>query len=128
MEQEIIDDHLNLNAATRVEPALIANDVKDIILRMLEKNPAARYQTIHELREELVVLLGYDKKEQVEVPNLFFDFAELCMVGKNTREKKRGNAGRAPAGGEQPRARRGGAARRPRQGASATPARRPPRR
>jgi tetratricopeptide (TPR) repeat protein len=87
IEKEIVDDHLNLNAATRVEPALMANEVKDIILRMLEKNPTARYQTVHELKEELIVLLGYDKKEQVEIPNLFFDFAELSMVGKNTREK-----------------------------------------
>jgi serine/threonine protein kinase/tetratricopeptide (TPR) repeat protein len=87
IEQELIDDHLHLNAATRIEPALIANDVKDVLLRMLEKNPSARYQTVQELKDELTVLLGYDKKEQVEVPNLFFDFAELSLVGKNTREK-----------------------------------------
>ena len=87
VEQELIDDHLHLNAATRIEPALIANDVKDVLLRMLEKNPTARYQTVQELKDELTVLLGYDKKAQVEVPNLFFDFSELSLVGKNTREK-----------------------------------------
>jgi serine/threonine protein kinase/Flp pilus assembly protein TadD len=87
IEQEIIDDHLRLSAATRVESAMISPEAKDIILRLQEKNPAARYQKASELREELIVLLGYDKKEQVEVPNLFFDFAELNMVGKNAREK-----------------------------------------
>lgn len=87
VEEEIIADHLTQNAATRVEPALMANEVKDIILRLLEKNPAVRYQTVKDLMDELTVLLGYDKKEQVEVPNLLFDFAELSMVGKNTREK-----------------------------------------
>jgi len=87
IEQEIIQDHLSVAAATRVEPALISPEAKEIILRMLEKNPAARYQRVADLREELTVLLGYDKKEQVEIPNLFFDFAELNMVGKNAREK-----------------------------------------
>jgi serine/threonine protein kinase/tetratricopeptide (TPR) repeat protein len=87
IEQEIRDDHLNVPAATRVEPALISSEVKDILLRMLEKQPLARYQTVTELREDLSRLLGYDKKEQVEVPNLFFDFAELSMIGKNAREK-----------------------------------------
>jgi serine/threonine protein kinase len=87
VEQEIIEEHLHLNAASRVEPALITNEVKDIILRLLEKNPAARYKGVAELIEDLTRLLGYDKKEQVEIPNLLFDFAELSMVGKNTREK-----------------------------------------
>lgn len=87
IEQELIDDHLHLAAATRVEPALISHEVKDIILRMLEKNPSVRYPKVSELRDELTVLLGYDKKEQVEIPHLYFDFAELSMVGKNAREK-----------------------------------------
>jgi serine/threonine protein kinase/Tfp pilus assembly protein PilF len=87
IEDEIKHDHLYLAAATRVEPALLSHEVKDIILRLLEKNPAARYQTVAELKDDLTVLLGYDKKAQVEVPNLFFDFAELSMIGKNAREK-----------------------------------------
>ena len=87
IEQEIREDHMHVPAATRVEPALISSEVKDILLRMLEKQPLARYQTIAELRDDLSRLLGYDKKEQVEVPNLFFDFAELSMIGKNAREK-----------------------------------------
>jgi serine/threonine protein kinase/tetratricopeptide (TPR) repeat protein len=87
IEQELIDEHLHLAAGARVESALIQPNVKDIILRMLEKNPALRYQTVQELREELGHLLGYDKKQVVELPNLMFDFAELSMVGKNTREK-----------------------------------------
>lgn len=87
IEQEIIEDHLHLAAANRVESSLISAEAKDIILRMLEKNPATRYQTITELKDDLTILLGYDKKEQVEIPNLFFDFSELSMVGKNTREK-----------------------------------------
>jgi len=87
IEQELIEDHLHVDASTRVESALINPESKQIILRMLEKNPAGRYQKIAELRDDLTVLLGYDKKEQVEVPNLFFDFAELNMVGKNAREK-----------------------------------------
>ena len=87
IEQEIIDDHLHLSAATRIESALFNTEVKDMLIRLLEKNPAARYQTVHELKQELIVLLGYDRKEQVEIPNLFFDFADLSMVGKNSREK-----------------------------------------
>ena len=87
IEDEIKHDHLYLAAGTRVEPALLSPEVKDIILRLLEKNPAARYQTVAELKEDLTVLLGYDKKAQVEIPNLFFDFAELSMIGKNAREK-----------------------------------------
>lgn len=87
IEQEIMDDHLNMEAYNRIDPALLTQDVKDIILRMLEKNPAVRYQTVKQLKEDLTVLLGYDKKAQVEIPNLFFDFSELSMVGKNTREK-----------------------------------------
>ncbi len=87
IEDEIKHDHLYLAAGTRVEPALLSPEVKDIILRLLEKNPAARYQTVAELKDDLTVLLGYDKKAQVEIPNLFFDFAELSMIGKNAREK-----------------------------------------
>ncbi|MCB1220475.1 MAG: protein kinase [Planctomycetales bacterium] len=87
IEDEIRHDHLGVPAATRVEPALISSEVKDILLRMLEKQPLARYQTVAELRDDLSRLLGYDKKEQVEIPNLFFDFAELSMIGKNAREK-----------------------------------------
>ncbi|MDQ3024198.1 MAG: protein kinase [bacterium] len=88
IEQELIEEHLNLAAGMRVESSLISQpQVKDMILRMLEKNPALRYQTVQELRVELEHLLGYDKKEQVVVPNLMIDFAELSMVGKNTREK-----------------------------------------
>jgi serine/threonine protein kinase len=87
IEQELVDDHLHLAAGTRVEPALISNEVKDMILRMLEKNPTLRYGGYNDLRDELTILLGYDKKEQVEIPHLFFDFSELSMVGKNAREK-----------------------------------------
>jgi len=87
IEQEIIEDHLRVDASTRVDSALISPEAKEIILRMLEKNPGVRYQKVSELREDLTVLLGYDKKEQVEIPNLYFDFAELNMVGKNAREK-----------------------------------------
>jgi len=87
IEQEIIDDHLNVDALTRIESSLIGPEVKEIILQMLEKNPAGRYQKINDLRDDLIVLLGYDKKEQVEVPSLFFDYSELNMVGKNAREK-----------------------------------------
>ncbi|MCH7472430.1 protein kinase [bacterium] len=87
IESEIIEDHLHMDPASRVGSALISSGSKEIILRMLEKNPAGRYQDIAGLKDELTILLGYDKKEQVEVPNLFFDFAELSMVGKNTKEK-----------------------------------------
>lgn len=87
IEEEIKHDHLNLAAATRVEPALLSPEAKDIILRLLEKNPKLRYQTIAEVKEDLSALLGYDKKEQVEIPHLYFDFSELSMVGKNAREK-----------------------------------------
>ena len=87
IEQEIIDDHLNMDPMTRIESSLISPEVKEIILQMLEKNPAGRYQKINDLRDELIVLLGYDKKEQVEVPSLYFDYSELNMVGKNAREK-----------------------------------------
>jgi serine/threonine protein kinase/tetratricopeptide (TPR) repeat protein len=87
IEPEIVEEHLNVHAAVRVEPALMSQEVKDMILRMLEKNPSVRYQTVEDLKGDLTRLLGYDKKQQVEVPNLLFDFAELSMVGKNTREK-----------------------------------------
>jgi tetratricopeptide (TPR) repeat protein len=87
IEQEIVEDHLNVPAATHVDAALITAELKDIILRMLEKNPGVRYPSNEELLAELTRLLGYDKKPKVEVPNLFFDFGELSLVGKNTREK-----------------------------------------
>ncbi|MCC7478787.1 protein kinase [bacterium] len=87
VEQEIRDEHLHLNAATRVEASLLHPEIKDMLIRMLEKNPTGRYAAAGELGEELSHLLGYDKKQQVQVPNLRFDFAELSMVGKNTREK-----------------------------------------
>jgi serine/threonine protein kinase/Flp pilus assembly protein TadD len=87
IEQEIIEDHLNVPAATHVEASLIIPELKDMILRMLEKNPALRYPSLEELKHELGHLLGYDKVEKVEVPNLVFDFAELSMIGKNAREK-----------------------------------------
>jgi serine/threonine protein kinase/serine/threonine protein phosphatase PrpC len=88
IEDELKEEHLHLAAGVRVESSLIQHQqVKDIILRMLEKNPALRYQTVGELRLELEHMLGYDKKEVVTVPNLMVDFAELSMVGKNTREK-----------------------------------------
>lgn len=87
IEQEIIDDHLNVDVLTRIEASLMSPEVKEIILRMLEKNPAGRYQKVNDLRDELIVLLGYDKKQQVEIPSLYFDYSELNMVGKNAREK-----------------------------------------
>jgi serine/threonine protein kinase/tetratricopeptide (TPR) repeat protein len=87
IEQEIIEDQLNVPAATHVEASLIIPELKAMILRMLEKNPALRYPTVEELKNELGHLLGYDKVEKVEIPNLVFDFAELSMIGKNAREK-----------------------------------------
>lgn len=88
VESEIIHDHLHTDARNLVEDALISTSVKPLLTEMLDKNPATRAHQIEKLKNDLVILLGLDREQKLEVPHLFFDFADLSMVGKNTREKE----------------------------------------
>jgi serine/threonine protein kinase/tetratricopeptide (TPR) repeat protein len=88
VEGEIIHDHLHTDARNLVEDALISSSVKPLLTEMLDKNPATRAHQIEKLKNDLIVLLGLDREQKLEVPHLFFDFADLSMVGKNTRERE----------------------------------------
>ena len=87
LEQEIIHDHLHTDPGGPIEDALISVDAKALLYALLEKNPRTRINSAERLREELRRLLGWHREVKVEVPPVFFDFADLCMVGKNARER-----------------------------------------
>ena len=104
VEEEIIRDHVEGDTIRVVQDALIGVEAKQIIMRLLEKNPGAQYRTADEIRKDISAMMGWDKKEKLELPHIPFDFADVSVVGKNTKEKVEETiCYRLPSKGDKPR-------------------------
>ncbi len=104
VEEEIIRDHIEGDTIRVVQDALISSEAKQIIMRLLERNPGAGYRTADEIRKDIAAMMGWDKKEKLELPHIPFDFADVSVVGKNTKEKVEETiCYRLPTKGDKPR-------------------------
>lgn len=104
VEEEIIRDHIEGDTIRVVQDALISSEAKQIIMRLLDRNPGAGYRTADEIRKDIATMMGWDKKEKLELPHIPFDFADVSVVGKNTKEKVEETiCYRLPTKGDKPR-------------------------
>lgn len=104
VEDEIIRDHIEGDTMRVIQEAMISPDAKQVIMRLLDRNPASAYRTPEEIRRDIAAFMGWDKKEKIELPHIPFDFADVSIVGKNTKEKVEETlCYRLPAKGDRPR-------------------------
>jgi serine/threonine protein kinase/tetratricopeptide (TPR) repeat protein len=104
IEDDIIHDHLNGDTFRVVHESMIGAEAKQIIYRLLDRNPGAQYKSAEEIKNDIAAMMGWDKKEKIEIPHIRFDFADVCIVGKNTKEKVEETlCYRLPTKGDRPR-------------------------
>jgi serine/threonine protein kinase/tetratricopeptide (TPR) repeat protein len=104
VEEEIVRDHISSDTIRVVQEALISPEAKQIVMRLLDRNQGAQYKTPDELKRDIATMMGWDKKEALELPHIPFDFSDVCIVGKNTREKVEETlCYRLPTKGDRPR-------------------------
>jgi len=104
VEDEIIQDHISGDTIRIVQDALISSEAKQIIMRLLDRNPGAQYRAPEEIRRDIASMMGWDKREVLELPHIPFDFSDISIVGKNTKEKVEETlCYRLPTKGDRPR-------------------------